>query len=92
MLEQIFHMISKAPFLNTNHMKQRYSYLFVLVLLCMANCKGPMPVTFNPDDHTNASGTAGSAKMTNQLPEKNNNVPVKTDSIKLPNDTTRVKQ
>jgi hypothetical protein len=30
--------------------------------------------------------------MTNQLPPKNNNVRVKTDSIKLPNDTVRVKQ
>jgi hypothetical protein len=51
-----------------------------------------MPVTFNPDDHTNASGTAGSAKMTNQLPPKNNNVPLKLDSIKMPSDTTRPKQ
>jgi hypothetical protein len=73
-------------------MKQKYSYILALVLLCMANCKSPMPVTFNPDDHTNASGTAGSAKMTNQLPAKNNNVRIKTDSIKLPNDTPRVKQ
>jgi hypothetical protein len=56
------------------------------------SCKNPMSITANPDDHTNASGTAGSAKMTNQLPPKNNNVRVKTDSIKLPNDTVRVKQ
>jgi hypothetical protein len=92
MLEQIFHMISKALYLNANHMKQKYSYLLVLVLLGLAYCKSPMPVTFNPDDHTNASGTAGSAKMTNQLPAKNNNVRIKTDSIKLPNDTARVRQ
>jgi hypothetical protein len=51
-----------------------------------------MPITANPDDHTNASGTAGSAKMTNELPAKNNNVRIKTDSIKLPKDTLRVKQ
>jgi hypothetical protein len=51
-----------------------------------------MPITFNPDDHTNASGTAGSAKMTNQLPPKNNNVRIKADTIKLPNDTLRPKQ
>lgn len=85
-------MISKALYLNANHMKQKYSYLLVLVLLGLAYCKSPMPVTFNPDDHTNASGTAGSAKMTNQLPAKNNNVRIKTDSIKLPNDTARVRQ
>jgi hypothetical protein len=58
----------------------------------MAACKSPMPITANPDDNTNAGGTAGSAKMTNQLPQKNNNVRVKTDTLKLPRDTTRVKQ
>jgi hypothetical protein len=51
-----------------------------------------MPITFNPDDHTNASGTAGSAKMTNQLPAKNNNVRMKADTIKLPYDTLHIKQ
>jgi hypothetical protein len=58
----------------------------------MAYCKSPMPITMNPDDHTNASGTAGSAKMTNELPGKNNNVPLKSDSIKMPSDTMRRKQ
>jgi hypothetical protein len=70
---------------------KRLNYMLGLVVLCMAYCK-TMPITGNPDDHTNASGTAGSAKQTNQLPPKNNNVRVKTDSIKLPNDTLRVKQ
>jgi hypothetical protein len=73
-------------------MNQNSSYLVVLVILCMAYCKSPMPITANPDDHTNASGTAGSAKMTNQLPAKNNNVRIKSDSIKLPTDTLRRKQ
>jgi hypothetical protein len=73
-------------------MNQKSLYILGFVILCIAYCKSPMPVTFNPDDHTNASGTAGSAKMTNQLPAKNNNVPIKSDSIKLPNDTLRTKQ
>lgn len=73
-------------------MKQIASYMLGVLLLYLAYCKNPMPITANPDDHTNASGTAGSAKMTNQLPAKNNNVPIKPDTIKLPNDTFRVKQ
>ena len=62
------------------------TYIGSLLLLAMVACKGPMPVTANPDDHTNASGTAGSAKMTNQLPPKSDNMPIK-DSIRLPNDS-----
>lgn len=64
----------------------------ICLLLCIAACREPMSITANPDDHTNASGTAGSAKMTNQLPPKAGNVKVKTDTIKLPNDTARVRQ
>lgn len=73
-------------------MKQKFSYMLALVILCLAACKSPMPITANPDDHTNASGTAGSAKMTYQLPTKNNNVPIKPDTIKLPTDSLRRKQ
>ncbi|WP_207514383.1 hypothetical protein [Longitalea luteola] len=73
-------------------MKRIYTYMAGLIFLCMAYCKNPMPITANPDDHTNAGGTAGSAKMTNELPGKNNNVPIKPDTIKLPNDTLRMRQ
>jgi hypothetical protein len=73
-------------------MNQKSSYIVGLILLSMAHCKSPMPITANPDDHTNASGTAGSAKMTNQLPAKNNNVRIKSDTLKLPTDTLRRKQ
>ena len=73
-------------------MNQRSSYMLGLVILCMAYCKSPMPITANPDDQTNASGTLGSAKMTSQLPPKNNNVPIKSDTIKLPTDTVRRRQ
>jgi hypothetical protein len=58
----------------------------------MANCKTPMHITFNPDDQTNANGTIGSAKQTNQLPPKSDNMRMKSDTIKLPYDTVRRKQ
>jgi hypothetical protein len=73
-------------------MNRKTSYILALLCLCMNYCKTPMPVTFNPDDQTNANGTIGSAKQTNQLPPKNNNVRIKADTIKLPNDTVRTKQ
>jgi hypothetical protein len=68
--------------------------LYILGLFClgMAFCKTPMPVTFNPDDYTNPKGTAASAKSTYELPPKNNNVRIKHDTIKLPNDTVIVRQ
>jgi hypothetical protein len=71
-------------------MKRNHLYLISL-LVCLA-CKSPMPVTFNPDDQTNANGTPMSAKSTTQLPPKNNNMPMKLDSIKMPRDTSRPKQ
>ena len=74
------------------HMNQKSSYILGLIVLYMTYCKSPMHITANPDDQTNASGTLGSAKMTTQLPPKNNNVRVKPDTIKLPNDTLRIKQ
>ncbi|MBO9565168.1 MAG: hypothetical protein J7621_20495 [Niastella sp.] len=55
----------------------------ILILLAVAACKEPINITANPDDQTATSGTAGSAKMTNQLPPKR-------DNIKLP-DTLRMK-
>jgi hypothetical protein len=61
-----------------------------LLLLAVA-CKGPMPVTANPDDHTNAGGTAGSARMTEQLPPKSDNMRV-PDSIRPPDDSLRLLQ
>jgi hypothetical protein len=69
---------------------KRISYIGCLLILAMA-CKGPMPVTANPDDHTNASGTAGSAKMTEQLPPKSDNMRV-PDSIRVPDDSLRLLQ
>ena len=68
-------------------MNRKLSYIPGLVFLCMVCCKEPMRITANPDDQTNANGTLGSAKMTNQLPPKSNNVRIKHDTIRLPNDT-----
>lgn len=73
-------------------MKRYPLYILILFCLSMAYCKTPMPITFNPDDQTNANGTIGSAKQTIQLPPKNNNVRIKSDTIKLPNDTLHTKQ
>ena len=72
-------------------MKRNALYIIGFLLLGMTYCKSPMPVTFNPDDQTNANGTPMSARSTNQLPPKNNNVPMKLDTIKLPSDTSRPK-
>lgn len=73
-------------------MKRNNLYVLGLFCLGIAYCKTPMPVTFNPDDFTNANGTAGSAKSTYELPPKNNNVRIKRDTLKLPNDTVIVRQ
>jgi hypothetical protein len=56
---------------------------FVILFLAALSCKSPMPITANPSDHTNASGTLGSAKMTTELPKK-------SDNMKIP-DTARIK-
>lgn len=63
-------------------------YLCSLAMICLAACSEPMSVTANPSDHTNAGGTAGSAKMTNQLPPKADNMRVK-DTLRLPGDSSR---
>ncbi len=72
-------------------MKHKLSYTWGLVLLGMVCCKTPINFTANPDDQTNANGTLGSAKMTSQMPPKNNNVRMKPDTLKLPNDTVIIK-
>ena len=72
-------------------MKHKLSYISGLLLFCLVCCKEPMQFTANPDNFTNANGTAGSAKMTNQLPPKSNNVRMKPDTIRMPNDTVIIK-
>lgn len=61
-----------------------------LFIMIMAGCKSPMPITGNPNDHTFMSGTPGSAKMTNELPRKSDNVVVKPDTSKIRIDSTKM--
>lgn len=63
---------------------------FIILLFAAISCKSPMPITANPSDHTNASGTLGSAKMTTELPKKADNMKV-PDSIKV-KDSTRARR
>jgi hypothetical protein len=58
----------------------KHVLLYLLLFTGMA-CRSPMPITANPSDHTSTSGTAGSAKMTTELPRKPDNVPMKKDSL-----------
>ncbi|HYH02848.1 MAG TPA: hypothetical protein VEC37_07085 [Bacillota bacterium] len=57
---------------------KRFNYIIYLVFaaVIIISCKEPLNITANPDDHTNASGTLGSAKMTNQLPAKSDNMKI----------------
>ncbi|HTE26706.1 hypothetical protein [Flavitalea sp.] len=65
------------------------SLLFLAALvLTIAGCKGPINITGNPDDHTNTSGTLGSARMTNELPRKSDNMKI-PDTISRTKDTLR---
>ncbi len=53
--------------INRINMKQ----LFGLLMLIFAfACHEPLQVTANPDDHSATSGTLGSAKSENQLPNE----------------------
>ncbi len=56
--------------------------LFALLLLISAfACNGPMQVTGNPDDHSATSGTLGSAKAENQLPDETRDTTARADTI-----------
>jgi hypothetical protein len=57
--------------------------VFALAVI-LGSCKGPINITANPDDHTNTSGTLGSARMTNELPRK-------SDNMKIPDTISRTK-
>lgn len=74
--------------------------IYWLLILVVYSCHSPEPVTGNPDKLTTTSGTAGSSKMSNELPGKSNgglvtdtnkiNGPVKIDSVKPKKDTVRM--
>jgi hypothetical protein len=60
----------------------------IILLLVVGSCKSPIAITANPDDQTATSGTAGSARMTTQLPPKRDNIKL-PDTLKM-KDTMRV--
>lgn len=55
-------------------------FFFGILTIMLAYCS-PKHITSNPDDHTATSGTLGSAKMTNDLPPKQDTAKIKKDSI-----------
>lgn len=56
--------------------------IFALLILIFAiACSEPMQVTSNPDDHSATSGTLGSAKAENQLPNATRDTPARIDTI-----------
>ncbi|RYG04838.1 MAG: hypothetical protein EOO02_05190 [Chitinophagaceae bacterium] len=58
--------------------------LTLVVVIFAISCSHPINITANPDDHTNTSGTLGSAKMTTELPKK-------SDNMKIPDTLGRTK-
>jgi len=56
------------------------------IIATIVSCRGPINITANPDDHTNTSGTLGSARMTNELPRKSDNMKI-PDTISRKKDT-----
>lgn len=55
---------------------------FTLLMLIFASaCNEPMHVTANPDDHNATSGTLGSAKSENQLPNETRDTAARADTI-----------
>lgn len=55
---------------------------FILLMLIFAfACSEPMQVTSNPDDHSATSGTLGSAKSENQLPNATRDTATQADTI-----------
>ena len=66
--------------------------LFFAIGAVFFGCKSPMTVTAHPDDQTFTSGTAGSAKMTTEMPHKPENVVVKPDTSKIRMDSVHARQ
>ena len=67
--------------------------VYICVLIIIASCKTPGHITAHPSDETFTSGTAGSAKMTTEMPStKSNNVVVKPDTSKINMDSVEAKR
>jgi hypothetical protein len=72
---------------STHSVNPIISAAFVVGLL-LISCSHPINITANPDDHTTTSGTLGSARMTNELPRKSDNMKI-PDTIARTKDTLR---
>ena len=56
--------------------------LFALsLLICGFSCNEPMQVTGKPDDRSATSGTLGSAKAENELPNETRDTTNRVDSL-----------
>ena len=69
------------------------AFVLISLLIAICGCKTPNHITAHPSDETFTSGTAGSAKMTTELPStKSNNVVVKPDTSKINMDSVEAKR
>ncbi len=53
----------------------------LLILIAAVACNEPMQVTSNPNDQSATSGTLGSAKAENQLPNETRDTATRIDTI-----------
>lgn len=58
--------------------------LFCSFIACVAtcSCSEPLPITTTPTEHTTTSGTMGSVKATESLPDKAQDTTAFIDTIK----------
>jgi hypothetical protein len=61
----------------------------IAIVAIIGACNERMSVTAHPDNQTFTSGTAGSAKMTTEMPRKPQNVVVRPDTSKIRMDSVR---
>lgn len=64
-------------------MKTVLLILVIITTLVVYRCHTPSPVTANPDKATTNSGTAGSAKMSDEVAGKPGTAGVKADTTKI---------
>ena len=53
-----------------------------LIVVAVASCESTKSITANPDDQAATSGTLGSAKMTNGLPDQDSTKVLRDSSLK----------
>lgn len=54
----------------------------LLIAFFVFSCNGPMQVTGHPDDRAATSGTLGSAKAENQLPNQTRDTVSRADTVR----------